>query len=265
MIDRDVALRLERAQYEGFAQMAGELARLEPSLQVHVSRPRGGCLFVMGRGWPVNRAYGVGLEGPVDDALIAAIEAVFEAAAVPPAFEICPLEHPSLAERLAARGYRRRGVMRLYAAAPRRMPPVPGVAVEPVDARHAATYETVVARGFAERDAGEPGLEMRIFARAAAHGDSMAWLARVGGEPAGGGALGITNGVAGLFGASTLPRFRRRGVQRALLSARMNAALDAGADLISVRTQSETGSERNVVRAGFALVHEQAIWERAAG
>jgi GNAT superfamily N-acetyltransferase len=261
--DRDLAARLERAQYAGFAAMAADLDRLEPTLRMHVSRPRGGCLFIMGAGWPVNRAYGLAMDGPVDDAFLEEIEDVFRSAGVAPEIETCPLEHPSLTDRLAARGYRPGAVTRVFAMPPRsRFEPVTGVDLERVDPTLAPVYETTVARGFVDADDGEPGAGARSFARAAAR--AHAWLARIDGEPAGGGAAGITEGVAGLYGASTLPRFRRRGVQRALLAARVDAASDLGADVVTVLTNPETGSERNVRRAGFRVIHDQVVWKRPA-
>src|ERR1700687_1061312 len=41
------------------------------------------------------------------------------------------------------------------------------------------------------------------------------------GEPAGGAALGFRKGIASLSGATTLPEFRNRGVQTALLQTRL--------------------------------------------
>ena len=66
-------------------------------------------------------------------------------------------------------------------------------------------------------------------------------------------------GVAQLAGAATLPAFRRRGVQRALLAARLAAARRAGCDLAVVTTQPGTQSQVNAERQGFRLLYARAI------
>jgi hypothetical protein len=59
------------------------------------------------------------------------------------------------------------------------------------------------------------------------------------------------NGVALLFSGATLPGQRNRGVQSALLAARLHLAAQQGADFASVCVTPGSGSERNVRRAGF--------------
>jgi len=61
-----------------------------------------------------------------------------------------------------------------------------------------------------------------------------------------------------LFGAGTLPDFRGRGFQSALLRTRMKAAADAGCDLVVVVTQGGTTSYRNCVRLGFEVAYSKA-------
>ncbi len=64
---------------------------------------------------------------------------------------------------------------------------------------------------------------MKMFALGA---NVECYLARVDGAVAGGATLALREGVAGLFGASTLPAFRNRGVQTALLKERLRRAMD---------------------------------------
>ncbi|WP_050920801.1 GNAT family N-acetyltransferase [Deinococcus gobiensis] len=79
------------------------------------------------------------------------------------------------------------------------------------------------------------------------------FVATVGGEAAGTGAYATETGVAALHGTATRPEFRGRGVQAALLAFRLAQAAREGADLASVFVTPGSGSERNVVRAGFRL------------
>jgi len=62
-----------------------------------------------------------------------------------------------------------------------------------------------------------------------------------------------------LCGAGTVPASRRRGVQSALLSARLAEARAKGCDLAVVTTQPGSKSQENVQRAGFELLYSRAV------
>ena len=78
-------------------------------------------------------------------------------------------------------------------------------------------------------------------------------------EVAGGASLYLHDGIALLCGASTLPAHRRRGVQAALLHARLAHARAAGCELAAVTTQPGSKSQQNVQRLGFELIYSRAI------
>jgi GNAT superfamily N-acetyltransferase len=85
------------------------------------------------------------------------------------------------------------------------------------------------------------------------------YLARRGGEIAGGASLRMEGGVAQLCGAATLPAHRRKGVQTALLLSRLDLARDAGCDVAVVTTQPGSKSQENVQRQGFQLLYTRAV------
>jgi RNA polymerase sigma factor (sigma-70 family) len=67
-------------------------------------------------------------------------------------------------------------------------------------------------------------------------------------------------GVAQLTGAATIPAHRRRGVQTALLSARLaDAAAAAGCDVAVIITQPGSKSQQNAQRQGFDLLYTRAV------
>jgi len=70
-------------------------------------------------------------------------------------------------------------------------------------------------------------------------------------------------GVAGLFGASTLPAFRNRGVQTALLKQRLARAAAENCDLAVCIAAPGSSSQRNVVRLGFSVLYTRVKFERA--
>jgi ribosomal protein S18 acetylase RimI-like enzyme len=69
----------------------------------------------------------------------------------------------------------------------------------------------------------------------------------------------MAEGVAQLTGAATAPTHRRRGVQSALLAARLADAAAAGCDLAVVTTQPASRSQQNVQRRGFDLLYTRAV------
>ena len=65
-------------------------------------------------------------------------------------------------------------------------------------------------------------------------------------------------GVAHFYIDSTMPEYRGRGIQAALLRARLADARKAGFDLASVAARPGDGSCRNIERARFSLAYTTA-------
>jgi GNAT superfamily N-acetyltransferase len=118
-----------------------------------------------------------------------------------------------------------------------------------------------VARGFAgDQPVAQHILDvMKMFALTQGH---ECFVARIAGQIAGGATLSLRHGVAGLFGASTLPLFRNRGVHSALIAARLARAAAAGCDLAACIAQPGSTSNRNVVRHGFSTLYTRVKFER---
>jgi GNAT superfamily N-acetyltransferase len=84
----------------------------------------------------------------------------------------------------------------------------------------------------------------------------LCWLALEGDEPAGAAGLYAAEGVAYLGLAGTMPGFRGKGAQSALLAERIRHAAALGCDRIVTETGERKGnrpsnSYRNILRAGF--------------
>ena len=88
------------------------------------------------------------------------------------------------------------------------------------------------------------------------------YLARIDGRVVGGATLAVRGGIAGLFGASTLPEFRKRGVQTALLHARLRRAAEAGCEWAMSLAQPGSHSQRNITRLGFQTLYTRVKFER---
>jgi GNAT superfamily N-acetyltransferase len=139
--------------------------------------------------------------------------------------------------------------------------PPPSVTVEKLGHDQIDLWTMTVAQGFAENAPVLPEIleVMKMFALGPS---AECYLARIDGNVAGGATLAIRTGVAGLFGASTLPEFRNRGVQSALLHARLTRAAEAGCDLAASLTRPGSTSQRNIMRQGFSVLYTRVKFEK---
>jgi hypothetical protein len=77
------------------------------------------------------------------------------------------------------------------------------------------------------------------------------FVAHAADEIVGVGCSETSHGVTAIFGGATLPSFRNRGIQRALIATRLNRAATHKTELALLMTGPNTGSERNALAAGF--------------
>jgi ribosomal protein S18 acetylase RimI-like enzyme len=90
------------------------------------------------------------------------------------------------------------------------------------------------------------------------------YFARIGQQVAGVATVRFDGGLAQLCGAATLPAFRRRGVQTALLRRRLADAYEAGCELALLTTQPGSKSQENGHRQGFELLYSRALLVKPA-
>jgi hypothetical protein len=204
----------------------------------------------------------MGLNGPVAEAELERMETFFHGRGAAARVEFCPLADPSLLEGLGRRGYRPvefENVLVLPLGRGGTEPFVgPGIEVRRADPTEAEVWADTVAPGFFESDAVTPAVREMFTTRFhTAH--APGFLARVDGQPAGGGAVMIHEGVATLCGASTRPAFRNRGVHSALRDARLAMAGASGCDLAVVNVLPGSPSQRNAERRDSRVAYTRAV------
>ena len=257
-VDLALARRLEMAHAWRGVEYARAQQALHPDWQVAVEPVAGGYAIYVGPGSPVNRAVGLGLHGPVHTAELQQVERFYCRRGAPPRIDLCPLADPSLQQWVNLRPYRLEQFFSvLFCHLPDDVVPQPWpteVRVTRADPEQAELWIRTTAQGYGEEDV--PTQEtLDILAPNFHSQNAVPFLAWIDGEPAGGGALFIHEGVAEFGGDSTRPAFRQRGVQTALLQARLAAARELGCDLAMVLTEPGSGSQRNVQRAGLGLAY----------
>jgi ribosomal protein S18 acetylase RimI-like enzyme len=151
------------------------------------------------------------------------------------------------------------------------VPPGTAIAVAQVDGGETAQWVDVLATAFAHPDTFDgPALDEpvdrasldAVFEQIATVTGFRRYIGRRDGEVAGAAGMRISDGVAQLCGAATLPSHRRRGVQTSLLQQRLEDAAQAGCDIAVVTTQPGSVSQENVQRQGFEMLYTRAVLVR---
>jgi len=246
--DLVLARRLEAAE----AANARGCSALEGTAVLEVA---GGWVIFAGADSPLTQAVGIGLHGPVRRTELEAIEAFLGSRGARVSLDVCPLAHTSLMEGLAARGYRltefNNTMVKILAGSEMVFTPRVRRAVM----ADSELWSYTVGRGFFEQ-AELTTAEMDVGRAIYSMPEALCYLAATEhGQPAGGGAMAVQGGLALLFADSTIEQFRRQGLQRELIAARLNEARARGCDLAMASTTPGSSSQRNYERMGFQVAY----------
>ncbi|MBI4951463.1 MAG: GNAT family N-acetyltransferase [Myxococcales bacterium] len=224
-----------------------------------------GWAVCSGAGSHVNKAAGLGFAGPVGAADLDALVAFFETRGVEPKVELSSFAEPALLRALADRGLVLEGLetVLVRAVEPVPAPPTPRdvtlVHVSPTDEAALREAVTTSAQGFVP-EGGEVAAELLDFALAVARLPvADTFVARADGRAVGAGSAVTSGGVTGLFGTSVAPGYRRRGIQQALIAARLACARARGSRLAYIVSLPGIATERNAARLGFALAYARVV------
>jgi hypothetical protein len=267
--DLDLARRVEAAWDCLGIENARALKTLASESAAEAIAVGGGHAVFMGAGSPLSQAQGLGLHGPVPERELAHMEAFFRDRQTLTQIEVASLADQSLLTCLTQRGYMIAEQTHLLVASlatetlrqtsVNQSESTAIVDVARVEPDQSAFWVDMVLGCFFEEPAvPPPALRNGAIAMAAVAGFS-AWMAQVDRQPAGGASLVIHNGLALFCGDGTLPSFRHRGVQKALLRARLAHALAAGCRLAVICTQPGSGSQRNAERQGFRVAYARTM------
>src|ERR1700739_3713601 len=231
LLSLELAREIELAEAEAAVACAGSLVAAQGDGAGAVASVAGGYAVYCGANSPVTQAVGLGLNGPVSKEEFDRLEEFYSSREEPVRVETCPMADGSLIEHYRERGYH--------------VSEFSNVMVRPVDKSTVAAalpagieiqkavdgeidlWTLTVSQGFAEHFPVTEELLgiMRLFASGK---KTECYFARVDGKIAGGATLALRGRIAGLFGASTLPQFRNRGGQTAVLHARLQRGAEVG-------------------------------------
>ena len=253
----DLIERVERSRWRNLLAYATAYRTLYPDARTTTRQLAGGVTAFTETGSPVNHLSAAGLTEPITDQGLADVEsfyAEFESdfqAWVAPGRDLAPF---------VARGYVEPTSIRVFAR-----PAVPvdasagTITVERVErgsADEAEAYGRLAAVAFGS----SAPVMIRLFATFFAVPGTRLYRASVDGAVAGVARLGIDGDLAEFGGGATLPEFRGRGVQQAMLRHRINEACAAGCPIMVTEAEPETGSTRNILRAGFEAAFDYSVF-----
>jgi GNAT superfamily N-acetyltransferase len=265
-LDLNLARRMECAEAEAAVQCAEKMRELQGENCAAVERVAGGVAVYCGPNSPITQAVALGLDGPVSAEEFDRLEAFYFSRKETVRVETCPMADATLLVHFGQRGYRVTefsNVMARTLAAGEPRPGPTGIEIRKATPQELDLWTLTVAQGFAELFPVTDEL-LSVIKMFSMGKNTECYLARIGGQVAGGGILAIRGTIAGLFGASTLPEFRNRGVQTALLQTRVKDASEAGCNLAMSLTAVGSTSQRNILKQGFRVMYTRVKFERAA-
>jgi GNAT superfamily N-acetyltransferase len=265
-----LAARIEAAEARLTASIGEHFLAARPDLGVVVQRVGGGVAVFAGPSSPMNKLIGAGFGEPPADEELQAIEDAFRARKSPLQAEVSALASPEFVARLSARGYQLKGFENVLGRSVRAADPnEPATPIKIthmrdderdrwVDASITSFLEGDTDGAQAEQLPPREVLEapIRDVMDVPGFRRYSAWLD---GQLVGTATLRLDDGLAQLCGAATLPAWRRRGVQTALLQRRLADAAAVGCELALMTTSPGTKSQENGIRQGFALLYTRAV------
>jgi ribosomal protein S18 acetylase RimI-like enzyme len=260
-VDKALARRFESVEEVPQVEYARVFQKTRPEIGAAEEEICGGHMVFAGLGSPIGRATGAGLDRPFTAEDLDRVEQFYRAHGAPTQVDLCPMHRPEVFELFKERGYaiaELNNVLYRRLDAGEKFPPAPAgceVRRSPIEEAH-VTGEIVETAFFPD---GAPEAFRGLITPLYQMKQALAYAASVEGKlvACGAGLVIPEHKVFALCGAGTLAEFRGRGLQTALLQARMAAAVEARCEYAVVVTQGGTTSQRNAERLGFRVAYSK--------
>jgi GNAT superfamily N-acetyltransferase len=260
-VDKAFARRLESVEEMPQVLYARAFKKTHPQIGAEEEEICGGHVIFAGLGSPIGHAAGIGLDRPFTPGDLDAIERFYRAHQAPSQVDLTPLHEPSVFEMFKGRGYaiaELNNVLYRKLDAGEKFPAAPaGYEIRRSPVEEAEVTSAIVESAFFPGGAPEAfrGLITPLYQME----NALAFSASLNGKvvACGVGLVIREHKMFALGGAGTLAEYRGRGLQTALLRARMAAAVEAGCEFAAVVTQGGSTSQRNAERLGFRTAYSK--------
>jgi len=260
----DLALskRLERAEGRAAVHFAEARARVSPDCGAAWMECAGTLAIFDGAESPVTQSFGLGLFEQLTPGVLDSLERFFSERGAPAVHEVSPFAGVAALDLLAARHYRPIEISSVLYR-PVEKPGDEGhgdCGTRKIAAGEEQLWASVSARGWAQENPALLNTVERFGAVVSVSEGVSCFLAEAAGEAGAAGVLCIDDKVALFSGSATIPEFRRRGLQGALLRERMRYAFEDGCDLAMMVAEIGSNSQRNAERKGFRVAYTRIKW-----
>lgn len=265
MIFSDLALskRLESAEGYACAQFAEARRRLFPASGSEWMQCAGATVVFDGIDAPTTQTFGLGLFEELNTIALERIERFFFERGTSALHEVSPMAGAATFDLLCARRYlpiEISNVLYRTVEEPTSAHPCDiRVRIIGLDEEH--LWSRVSARGWTHEHPELAPFVEQAGVLCVARENSPCFLAEADGTPGAAGVLSLHEGVALFGGSATVPELRRRGLQFALLEARMRYAFEQGCDLAMMVAEAGSNSQRNAERMGFRVAYTRLKWQ----
>lgn len=260
-VDKALARRLESCEEMPQIYYARVFQKTRPEIGAAEAEICGGHMSFCGLGSPIGRAVAMGLDRALGEEHLDQAEEFYRSHKAPAQVDLCPMHDPAVFEMCKRRGY---AIAELNNVLFRKLDPgekfpehPPGCEIRRSSMDDAGITGAVVEGAFFPDGAPEAfqGLIAPLYQMEGA----LAYAAWVDGRivACGTGLVIPQHCVVALCGAGTLAEYRGRGLQTALLRARMAAAAEEGCEYAVIVTQGGTTSQRNAERLGFRVAYSK--------
>jgi GNAT superfamily N-acetyltransferase len=264
--DKNLAQKLERSEARSNASFVEAHAKLFPESGAEWTQIGGVYAMFDGVESPLTQTFGLGVFDEITDDEMERLEAFFKKHDAPVFHEVSPLAGLSLVELLNRRGYQPVELssvlyqpLEIEKIAPV-LPVNPLIKTRVIEKGEEKLWAQTSASGWATEGEDLKEFMLQFGQINAATNGGFPFLAELDGAQVSAGMLYIYDDVAILAGASTIPEARRKGVQNALLDARLRFAAGKGCRIAMMGAMPGSGSQRNAEKNGFRIAYTRTKW-----
>lgn len=261
--NKDLAQKLELTEAGANRAFVEARSALQPESGAAWIEAAGAYAMFDGADSPLTQTFGLGVfqETTPDD--LDKLETFFRERGAPVFHEVSPLAGSSILALLSERGYQPIELTSvLYRPIEDEndlgMKLNPNVKTRIIEPGEEKLWARTSANGWAT-EAPELADFMFEFGQISAQ-SMLSFVAEIEGEPISTGAMFVQADVALLAGASTVPAWRRKGAQAALLDARLKYAAEKGCALAMMCAAPGSQSQRNAEKRGFRIAYTRIKW-----
>jgi ribosomal protein S18 acetylase RimI-like enzyme len=260
-VDKALARRFEACEEMPQVLYARAFQKIRLEIGAAEEEICGGHMIFAGLGSPIGRATGLGFDRPFTAQDVDRVEQFYRSHNAPAQVDLCPLHDPAVLAMFKQRGY---GIAELNNVLYRRLDPAEEFLRAPsgCEIRRGRPEEARELGGIVERaffPDGAPEAFRDLLTPLYQMEGALTFAASVEGKmvACGAGLVIPEHRIFAVCGAGTSAEFRGRGLQTALLRARLAAAAAAGCEYAVVVTQGGTASQRNCERLGFRVAYSK--------